>query len=112
MFQIDGILSPNAYLAIATASNSLVFLSSEKTKIVVKLTKKGSGAPAREPVVSEGERKAMMAHYFKKQEEMKKLAEDDDDNYEGANWADPKAMKRGLMGGGSGVAFRPGGRLL
>jgi hypothetical protein len=84
----------------------------EKTKIVVKLTKKGSGAPAREPVVSEGERKAMMAHYFKKQEEMKKLAEDDDDNYEGANWADPKAMKRGLMGGGSGVAFRPGGRLL
>jgi len=84
----------------------------EKTKIVVKLTKKGGGAPAREPVVSEGERKAMMAHYFKKQEEMKKLAEDDDDHFEGANWADPKAMKRGLMGAGSGVAFRPGGRLL
>jgi len=84
----------------------------EKTKIVVKLTKKGGGAPAREPVVSEGERKAMMAHYFKKQEEMKKLAEDDDDNFEGANWADPKAMKRGLMGQGNGVSFRPGGRLL
>jgi len=84
----------------------------EKTKIVVKLTKKGGGAPAREPVVSESERKAMMAHYFKKQEEMKKLAEDDDDNYEGANWADPKAMKRNLMGQGNGVSFRPGGRRL
>ena len=38
----------------------------EKTKIVVKLQKKGSGAPAREPAVTEDERKAMMAHYFKK----------------------------------------------
>jgi cilia- and flagella-associated protein 298 len=84
----------------------------EKTKIVAKLTKRGGGAPAREPVVSEGERKAMMAHYFKKQEEMKKLAEDDDDNFEGASWADPKAMKRGLTGAAGGVAFRAGGRLL
>ena len=54
----------------------------------------------------------MMAHYFKKQEEMKKLAEDDDDNFEGASWADPKAMKRGLTGAAGGVAFRAGGRLL
>jgi hypothetical protein len=84
----------------------------EKTKIVAKLTKRGGGAPAREPVVSESERKAMMAHYFKKQEEMKKLAEDDDDNFEGASWADPKAMKRGLTGAAGGVAFRAGGRLL
>ena len=84
----------------------------EKTKIVVKLTKRGGGAPAREPVVSEAERKAMMAHYFKKQEEMKKLAEDDDDNFEGASWADPKAMKRNLVGAAGGVAFRAGGRLM
>jgi hypothetical protein len=33
--------------------------------------KKGSGAPAREPVVSEDEQKKMMAYYFKKNEEMK-----------------------------------------
>merc|ERR1719235_682048 len=43
----------------------------EKTKVVAKLQKPGSGAPAREPVVSEDERKAMMAHYFKRQEELK-----------------------------------------
>lgn len=46
----------------------------EKTKVIAKLQKSGSGPPQREPAVSEEERKAMMAHYFKKQEEMKKLA--------------------------------------
>merc|ERR1719502_2567647 len=39
----------------------------EKTKVVAKLQKSGSGPPAREPVVSEDELKAMMAHYFKRQ---------------------------------------------
>jgi hypothetical protein len=34
-----------------------------------------AGPPGREPAVTEAERSAMMAHYFKKQEEMKKLAE-------------------------------------
>ena len=43
----------------------------EKTKIVAKLQKKGQGAPAREPVVSTQEQKAMMAFAHKKQEEMK-----------------------------------------
>ena len=43
----------------------------EKTKIVAKLQKKGQGAPAREPVVSAQEQKAMMAFAHKKQEEMK-----------------------------------------
>ena len=47
----------------------------EKTKVVAKLQKPNSGPPAREPLVSEDERKAMMAHYFKRQEEIKKLAE-------------------------------------
>ena len=32
--------------------------------------------------MSEAERKAMMAHYFKRNEEMKKLAENDDDDFE------------------------------
>jgi len=83
----------------------------EKTKIIAKLMKRGAGAPAREPVVSEAERKAMMAHYFKKQEEMKKMADNDDDDYQTANWADSRALKRNLIGSG-GVAFRPGGRRL
>jgi len=39
----------------------------EKTKVVAKLQRSGAGPPAREPAVSEEERKAMMAHYFKRQ---------------------------------------------
>lgn len=70
----------------------------EKTKVIAKLQKTGSGPPAREPIVNEEERKAMMAHYFKKQEEMKKLAEADDDDYLNTAWADPKEMKKSLQG--------------
>ncbi|XP_042621193.1 cilia- and flagella-associated protein 298-like isoform X2 [Cyprinus carpio] len=44
----------------------------EKTKIIVKIQKRGQGAPAREPVVSEEETKKMMLHYYKRQEELKK----------------------------------------
>lgn len=47
----------------------------EKTRITCKLQKPGSGPPGREPGVSEDERKAMMAFYFKRQEELKRLAE-------------------------------------
>lgn len=43
----------------------------EKTKIVVKLQKIGQGAPQREPVMSEEERKAMMLHAYRRQEELK-----------------------------------------
>lgn len=43
----------------------------EKTKIIAKLQKKGQGAPAREPVFSEQERKEMMAYAYRKQEELK-----------------------------------------
>ncbi|TMW58017.1 hypothetical protein Poli38472_013491 [Pythium oligandrum] len=70
----------------------------EKTKIVVKLQKKGGGMPAREPAVSEDERKAMMAFYFKKQEELKQLAEDDAEDYMTSSWANPKALKNSLRG--------------
>ena len=43
----------------------------EKTKIVAKLQKKGQGAPAREPVFSAQEQKAMMAMAYRRQEELK-----------------------------------------
>lgn len=82
----------------------------EKTKVVAKLQPKGSGAPAREPAVTEDERKAMMAHYFKKQEEAKKMAEDDDDGYTQSSWADSKALKNNLTGTG-GISIRPGLRM-
>lgn len=71
----------------------------EKTKVIAKLTIKGSGRPpAREPIVSEDERNAMAAFYFKRQEELKKLAEADEDDYLNSDWADPKGMKRSLQG--------------
>lgn len=43
----------------------------EKTKVVLKITKTGSGPPAREPLMSEQDRKLLMAEAFKKQEEFK-----------------------------------------
>ncbi len=78
----------------------------EKTKVVARLQRKGGGAPVREPAVSEDERRAMMSWYFKKQEEAKAMAEDAEDGYLAAPWADPKALKRDLMGTGS-IGFRP-----
>ena len=42
----------------------------DKTKVIAKLQKKGAGAPAREPVVSEEEQKSMIAFYHKKQQEV------------------------------------------
>jgi len=70
----------------------------EKTKVIVKIQKKGHGAPGREPVVSEDEQKKMMAYYYKKQEEMKKLAEQDDDSYLNSDWADGQALRRQFQG--------------
>ncbi len=70
----------------------------EKTRVIAKLQKSGTGPPAREPIVNEEERKAMMAYYFKKQEEMKKLAEADDDDYLNSAWADTREMKKSLHG--------------
>lgn len=70
----------------------------EKSKIIVKLQKKGRGAPSREPVVSEEEQKKMMAYYYKKQEEFKKLAEQEDDSYLNSDWADAQQLKRQFHG--------------
>jgi len=84
----------------------------EKTKVIVKLQKKGSSAPARQPAVSEAERKAMMAHYFKKQEELKKLATNDEDDYLNSAWANSRGLKNSLHGASNGIKFRAGGRLI
>eukprot|EP00820_Chromera_velia_P025612 Cvel_34278.t1-p1 / transcript=Cvel_34278.t1 / gene=Cvel_34278 / organism=Chromera_velia_CCMP2878 / gene_product=Uncharacterized protein C21orf59, putative / transcript_product=Uncharacterized protein C21orf59, putative / location=Cvel_scaffold5821:1822-4058(+) / protein_length=251 / sequence_SO=supercontig / SO=protein_coding / is_pseudo=false len=43
----------------------------EKTKIVARLTQKGSGAPVREPRIDEATHKAMLAFYHKKEREQK-----------------------------------------
>lgn len=81
----------------------------EKTKIVTKLAPKAAGAPVREPRVDENTHKAMLAHYYKKQEEQKKLQEDEEDSYLDSEWANPKALKSQLIGGGRPIKMRPGG---
>eukprot|EP00955_Chlamydomonas_euryale_P087838 364327-Chlamydomonas_euryale.AAC.7 len=70
----------------------------EKSRVVVKLQKKGSGAPGREPVVDAETQKAMMAFYHKKQEEQKKLAENEDDAYGSAAWASSSSLKAHFSG--------------
>uniref|UniRef100_A0A7S0BCC6 Uncharacterized protein n=1 Tax=Pyrodinium bahamense TaxID=73915 RepID=A0A7S0BCC6_9DINO len=82
----------------------------EKTKIVAKLAPKSAGAPVREPRIDENTHKAMLAHYYKKQEENKKLQDDEDDSYLDSEWANPKALKSQLIGGGRPIIARPGGR--
>jgi len=83
------------------------FGKNEKTKVVIKIQRRGKGAPVREPAVDEQTRKAMMAYWHKKQEVHKKLEQDDEDSYLNSEWANPNALKRSLQGTG-GVSFRPG----
>ncbi|KAA0184494.1 UPF0769 protein C21orf59 [Fasciolopsis buskii] len=70
----------------------------EKTKIVAKLSKRGTGAPAREPIIDEEQQKAMMSYYYKKQEEWKKLEANDEDSYLDSAWAESGQLKRQFHG--------------
>ncbi|XP_077401815.1 cilia- and flagella-associated protein 298 [Vanacampus margaritifer] len=70
----------------------------DKTKLVVKIQKKGQGAPAREPLVTNEEQKQMMMHYYRRQEELKKLDEADDDSHMDSTWSDRQALKRQFQG--------------
>lgn len=81
--------------------------TNEKTKIIVKIQKRGQGAPVREAPISEAEQKNMMAYYYRKQEEMKKLEENDEDDYLNSSWADTKHLKKAFTGVGGNVKFRP-----
>lgn len=67
--------------------------------MIVKVTKRGGGAPQREPLINEEEHKKMLAYYHKKQEEAKNLDDaDDGDQYLNSSWADNKAMKAQMHG--------------
>eukprot|EP00127_Corallochytrium_limacisporum_P003727 Clim_evm59s152 gene=Clim_evmTU59s152 len=70
----------------------------EKTTVIVKLSKKGSGPPAREPVVDAQTQREMMAHWHRKQEEQNKLAIADESDFSNAPWTDNTALKRELLG--------------
>merc|ERR1719240_721861 len=72
----------------------------DKSKCVIKLQKKGAGAPSREPIVSEAEQKAMIAFYHKKEQEQQKMALEDEDAYMHSAWANPKALKNSFTGVG------------
>lgn len=74
------------------------FGKNEKSKYVVKLQKKGQGAPVREPTIDQETHKKMLAFYHKKQEEQKKLEEENDDAYLNSSWADSKQLKNQLQG--------------
>ena len=78
----------------------------EKTKVIIKLQTKASGAPVREPRVDENTHRAMLSYYYKKQEEQKRLQADEDDSYLDASWADSKALKRNLINGGRSIGFK------
>jgi hypothetical protein len=45
--------------------------NNEKTKVIVKLQKRGSGRPAREPLMTENEQKQFMMHAYRRQEQLK-----------------------------------------
>ena len=64
----------------------------DKTTVIVKLTKTGTSAPPREPVIDQETHKQMLAFYYKKQEEAKKVEHDIDDGYLESPWADPKGL--------------------
>ncbi|TNN48323.1 UPF0769 protein C21orf59 [Liparis tanakae] len=77
----------------------------EKTKIVVKIQKKGQGQPAREPLVTDEQQKQMMLHQYRRQEELKartiktlKLEEADDDSYLDSEWTDRQALRKQFQG--------------
>lgn len=82
----------------------------EKSKVIVKMQHKGSGAPVREPVIDEESHKKMLSFFHKKQEEQKKLEEDDEDAYLYSAWANPRGLKDQLQGTST-IKYRPGGAL-
>lgn len=78
----------------------------QKTKIIVKLTKTGSGAPVREAAIDEDTRLKLMSMYHKKQEELKKIESNNEDDFANSSWANPNNLKNYLVTGGKGVGFK------
>lgn len=70
----------------------------EKSKAIVKLVKKGDGAPGREPIFDETTQKAIMLQQYRRQEELKQLADDEDDSYLDSKWANSTNLKQKLHG--------------
>jgi len=82
------------------------YVPNEKTKIVVKLQKEGSGQPVAEPQIDKETHQKMLAYYYKKQEETKVLEKDDDDAYVNSEWANPNNLKNSLQNAGNKIGFK------
>lgn len=72
--------------------------NNEKCKVIVKLQKSGEGAPGREPIITEAERKQMMMYAYRRQEELKKLDIDNDDSYLNSSWSNNTNLKSQMQG--------------
>ncbi|CAH1119877.1 unnamed protein product [Phaedon cochleariae] len=78
----------------------------ENCKVIMKISKRGEGAPGREPIMSEDQRKEMMMYAYRRQEELKKLEHDEDDNYLNSEWADGGSLKKTFHGLNN-ISWRP-----
>ncbi|KAK8379634.1 hypothetical protein O3P69_019537 [Scylla paramamosain] len=72
--------------------------NNEKTKVIVKVQRRGVGAPAREPQLTPDQQKALMVQQFKRREELQKLEEAEDDSYLDSSWADSRQLHRSFQG--------------
>lgn len=77
-----------------------------KCRAIVKLTKRGDGAPGREPLMTEDQRKKWMVEAYKRQEELKKLDLNDEDQYLDSDWADNSQLKKACQGMDK-ISWRP-----
>ncbi|KAH9635714.1 hypothetical protein HF086_011104 [Spodoptera exigua] len=89
---------PNMQEVIKKAAEDAKEFISKKHVVTVKLCSNSEGAPGREPIMSEEERKQLTLHAYRKQEEWKKLEADEDDSYMDSKWADGQNMKRYFHG--------------
>lgn len=79
----------------------------ENCKVIMKISKRGQGVPAREPIMNEEQRKQMMLHAYRRQEEIKKLEQDEDDCYLNSEWANSGNLKRAFHGI-TNISWKPG----
>jgi cilia- and flagella-associated protein 298 len=113
LVQGDEIFEPNALMWFAGKEIqrgkkvSAYVKGSENSKIIVKLTRFGGGAPVREPAIDSETQKQMISWHHKKEEEAKKIMAVDDDQYLNSAWANPNALKNQLHGARD-IRFRPG----
>jgi hypothetical protein len=78
----------------------------EKTKLIMKFSRKGSGAPVREPLIDKETHNKMLSFYFKKQEEQKKLEYENDDSYLNSKWADGNGLKKSFYTGDRDIKWK------